>query len=191
MPELLIDSSGLAAISLELGATPAHCNAALRSTLKRMATWLKALSLRGLPKELDVPLKVLRKRLKTFRLHASSDGTTVTVFYGLDPVALIHMTPKKTADGVQAGQKRHVTGGFIAKAFNGKRQVFKREGAKRIMTKGVNAGKLKQPLVNQKADIKDAAETWIEDKLVGAIAFEKRFFDTFRHELQWRMQTLT
>ena len=136
--------------------------------------------MRGLSQHLAVQQKVIRRRLKSFRLQRKAGGSEITVWYGLDPIALIYLKAKQNkrpGGGVRAYGGRFVKSAFIAAGKNGKEQVFKRRGKARL------------PVDKQRADIEDKAGTYIEDQLVGTAEFEARFFKTFEHELQWRTRT--
>lgn len=175
--DLQINAESLQGVVLDLAATEAQANKALNSTLVKMASWLRAKSVKGLSGALAIQQKVIRRRLKSFRLQRKAGGSEITVWYGLDPIALIYLQAKQNKGGVKAYGSRFVQSAFIANGRNGNRQVFKRRGKGRL------------PLDKQRADIEDRASTYIEDQLVGAAEFEARFFKTFEHELQWRTQT--
>ena len=174
--ELRIDAPALGVIVADLAATEPQVEAALRSTLTKMAAWLRALSIRGLSKELQVGVKVMRRRLKTFRLRKSADGGSIQVWYGLDPIALIHLRARETRTGVTAGKHRRA-GAFIAKGKNNNEQVFKRNSKARL------------PIEKQTLAIQDKAQTWLEDVAIGGAEFERKFLSTFEHELKWRTRT--
>lgn len=166
--ELDVEAIGIDQTINDLGATEAQVKAALKSTLTKMASWLRTRSVRGLSKALEVQQKVLRRRLKTFRAVLSTDGGSITVWYGLNPISLISLGARQTRRGVTAGRHKR-PGAFIAKG-----QVFKRKGKSRL------------PLVKQELDIKDKSETYIEDNVLGDIEFERQFFTVFERELRWR-----
>lgn len=170
--ELRIDAPALGTIATELGGTADQVEAALRSTLAKMASWLRALSVRGLARELQIGVKVMRRRLKAFRLRKSADGASIAVWYGLDPVAMVHLGARQTRAGVTAGKHKRA-GAFIAGKGEG-RQVFKRRSAARL------------PIDKQTVDIQDKAQAWLEDEAIGGAAFERKFIATFEHELKWR-----
>lgn len=175
--DLQIEPENLQGVVLELAATEAQAEKALNTTLVKMASWLRSKSVKGLSKELAIQQKVLRRRLKSFRLKRRSGGSEITVWYGLDPIALIYLQARKNKQGVKAYGGRFVQSAFIASGRNGKSQVFKRRGKERL------------PVDKQRAEIEDKANTFIEDQLVGTEEFEARFFKTFEHELQWRTRT--
>lgn len=177
MIDLEIEAGDLQRIAGEIDATEAQATKALNSTLVKMAAWLKSKSVKGLSDALAIQQKVVRRRLKAFRLQRRAGSSSITVWYGLDPIALIHLQAKKAKGGVKASGGRFVQDGFIAKGKNGRAQVFKRRGKARL------------PVEKQRAKIEDKANTYIEDSLIGTAEFEARFFKTFEHELQWRMQT--
>jgi hypothetical protein len=172
-----IDARDLQGVILDLAATEQQAEKALNSTLVKMAGWLRSKSVKGLSGALAIQQKVLRRRLKSFRLQRRAGGSEITVWYGLDPIALIYLQARQNKGGVKAYGGRFVQSAFIANGSNGNRQVFKRRGKGRL------------PIDKQRADIEDKANTYIEDDLVGAAEFEARFFKTFEHELQWRTQT--
>lgn len=172
-----IDARDLQGVILDLAATEQQAEKALNSTLVKMAGWLRSKSVKGLSGALAIQQKVLRRRLKSFRLQRRAGGSEITVWYGLDPIALIYLQARQNKSGVKAYGGRFVQSAFIANGSNGNRQVFKRRGKGRL------------PIDKQRADIEDKANTYIEDELVGAAEFEARFFKTFEHELQWRTQT--
>lgn len=171
-----IDGDSLGRVALDLAATEDQVKKALNSALGKMAAWLKAKSVRDLSPHLGIQQKVLRRRLKSFRLGRNRDGSEITVWYGLDPIALIYLQARQTKAGVKASGGRFVRGGFIARGRGGNEQVFKREGKGRL------------PIEKQTAGIKDRAETYIEDRLLGTDEFDAQFLKFFTHELKWRTQ---
>ena len=177
MINLVVDAPSLEGVITDLAATEAQVQKALNSTLNKMATWLRSISAKGLSKELAIQQKVIRRRLKLFRLHRNGDGSEVKVWYGLDPIAMIYLQPKQNKQGVRAYGGRFSKSAFIAAGSNGNRQVFKRRGKERL------------PLDKQRADIVDKASIYIEDNLLGTNEFEAQFYKIFEHELQWRTST--
>lgn len=174
--ELDLDAQGIHTAIADLQATEAQVNKALGSTLGKMAAWMRAKSIKGLSGELQVQQKILRRRLKSFRMKRTADGGSITVWYGLDPIALIHMGARQNKRGVTAGKHKR-DGAFIAPGRNGGRQVFKRRSGARL------------PLDKQRLDIKDKAEIYLEDKVIGDVSFEAQFYKFFEHELKWRTRT--
>lgn len=182
MLELELDEHGsLERVALDLGATQKEIDKALASTFSKMASWLRTRSIRELAKHLNLPQKEVRRRLKTFRLRRAARGKAVTVWYGLDPMGVIHLNATQTPLGVKAFGGRFVKSAFIAngRAGNGagagsNRQVFQRVGKARLKIKKVTA------------DLGDQAQAYIEDHLLGTHAFEQQFFKVFERELKWR-----
>lgn len=170
---LEVSTLGIERLVLDLNATEKQAEKALRSTLVKMASWLRTRSVRGLSKELEIQQKVLRRRLKAFRLKKSADGANITVWYGLDPVALIYLGARQTSSGVTAGRHKRKSA-FIAKGSNGNKQVFKRRGKARL------------PIDKQVLDINNKAETFLEDRLIGSSEFETYFMTVLERELKWR-----
>jgi len=176
--DLDLEAQGIRQAVLDLQATEAQVNRALNSTMGKMARWMRTKSVRGLSKELQVQQKIIRRRLKTFRMKRTADGASITVWYGLDPIGMIYLGARQTQKGVTAG-KHKVDGGFIRPGRNGARQVFKRRGGARL------------PLDKQRLDIQDKANTYLEDNVIGDTDFEAQFYKTFEHELAWRTRTRT
>jgi hypothetical protein len=175
--ELEIDQDGLEQTAAAMAATGPDVEKALGRTLRKMALWLRARSVRGLSAELKIQQKIVRRRLKTFKLTRKGENQAITVWYGLDPIAFIYLgTPKKTATGVRVGNFE-IPGGFVARGANGNLQVFKRIGSARL------------PLAKQSLDVQDDAQTYIEDRLLGAGDFEAQFFTIFDRELRWQTKT--
>lgn len=176
MIDIEVSGEGLQQIQLDLAATDQQATKALRSTLGKMAAWLRGKSVKGLSQELAIGQKVMRRRLKSFRLTSRPGGGSITVWYGLDPIALIYLNAKQNKSGVTAMGGRFVKSGFIAPVRGG-RQVFKRRGKARL------------PIDKQRAEIQDKANVYLEDQLIGTEEFEARFFTIFERELKWRTQT--
>ena len=175
--ELDIRQDGLEQIVRDLAATEAQTTKAIRCTLVKMGAWLRTRSARGLSEELKMQQKVIRRRLKQFKVQARPDGATLKVWYGLDPVALIYLKAKQNATGVSANGGREVKSGFIARGRGGNLQVFKRKGDARL------------PIQKQSADVDIKARDFLERQVVSNAEFEAQFFRVFEHELTWRMRT--
>lgn len=179
MIELQIDTSDLERLARGLDATEKQASAALGSTVGKLASWLRTQSLRGLSKEVKVPQKELRRRLKTLKLHRQQGRADITLWYGLDPIGLIYLKAKKDAGntGIRASGGRFVKSAFIASGRGGSKRVFKRTGKPRL------------PITEQKASIEKEATAYLEGDLLKSSEFEARFLKTFEHELKWRMRT--
>ena len=54
------------------------------------------------------------------------------------------------------------------------------------MTKGVNEGKNKQPLVRVEAPINDKAVSYLETRVFDSAAFREKFLRIFEGELKFR-----
>jgi hypothetical protein len=174
---LEISTAQIEQVSSSLGATPSLTQKALNSTLGKMATWLKARSIKGLSKALMMQPKIIRRRLKTLRLRKSANGSLASVWYGLDSVSLINLQAKQNKQGVKAYGGRFVKSAFIAKGRNGNKQVFKRVGKSRL------------PVKKQTDAIQEKADKYLDHNTVNSSAFSAQFFKVFEHELSWRMQT--
>ena len=169
MIELKISEQGISQIVDELGATPAQCKKALRSTLSKMARWMETRTRKGLSAELQIQQKIIRRRLKKSSIVATGSGFSIKLWYGLNDVSLIHLGARETKSGVTAG-RRKVEGAFIAKG-----QVFKRTGKSRL------------PIDKQVVKIQAKANNYLDDA-ISQSAFDDQFFKTFEHELKWQMR---
>lgn len=172
MIQLDIRAEGIQAIVNELEPTEKQAQAALRRTLSRMAKWLQTRTARGLSKELEMPQRIIRRRLKKSSIVKTSAGFSIRLFYGLNDVALIHLGARQTKRGVSAG-KRRVDGAFISKT---KHQVFKRVGKARL------------PIEKQAETIKAKADSYLEWAEFNSVDFHAQFFKTLEHELKWQMR---
>lgn len=174
--ELDLEAQGIQHVIHDLHASEAQVKQALRSTLRKMASWMRTKSVRGLSAHLQIQQKVIRRRLRSFNLKMTPDGGTVTVWYGLNPISLIYLGARQNKTGVTAGAHKR-PGAFIAKGSGDALQVFKRRGRARL------------PLDKQRLDVEDKANTYLEDKVIGDVDFEAQFHKTFEHELKWRTRT--
>lgn len=173
-----IDGRGIDATAEMFGATEKQVKAAMRSTYGKMARWLRTQSVRGLSKKLRIQQKILRSRIRTYRLqHGFDDGEGMKVWYGIRGIPFSRLSPRETGKGVKASGGRFEEGAFIANMY-GRQHVLKRIGRKRV------------PLRMVYADISDESITYIEDTLVGTALFDAQFYKFLEHELKWRTSIL-
>lgn len=151
-------------------ATEKQVERALRSTLGKMAKWVRTRSIRSLQQNLKIPQKILRRRIKVMKRRT---GNSIAIFYGENAVAAILLKPKKTSTGVTAAG-RDFPGAFIANGKGGKQQVFKRSGSARL------------PLVRQEVEIKKDTDEFLEREFITAAAFAEQFYKVFEHEIEWQ-----
>lgn len=174
-----IDGRQVQSLAAAFGATEAQVEAAMRSTYTKMAKWLRTRAVRGLSAKLAIPQKILRARIRAYRLQggtrAAGDGAKV--WFGLRPIPFSMLKPRATADGVRAAGGRFEKGAFIG-TLRGREQVLKREGAGRL------------PIRIVYADVEDPANIYVEDELIGSAEFDMQFFKLLEHELKWRTQIL-
>lgn len=164
----------------DLSATEDQVRKALNSTMGKMASWLRTRAVKGLSAELKLQQKILRYRLRQYRLRgrvsiSGVDGAA-KVWFGLNDIPLARLKPKQTKEGVTAMGGRSVKGAFIANMF-GRPQVLKR------------VGKARFPLQVQKAEIATASTKYIDHDLVANIEFDRKFLEIFERELKWRTST--
>jgi Prophage minor tail protein Z (GPZ). len=173
-----VDARQVGALADELGATEAQLEAALKSAYGRMARWLRTRAVRGLSAHLGVQQKILRGRIRTFRLQGgvSTGGDGAKVWFGLQPISLMRLGARQTAQGVRAGGRMY-PGAFIA-TVNGRRGVYRRVGKERV------------PLEAVTLDISDKALTYVEDELIGTAEFDAQLQKFIEHEIRWRTRLL-
>jgi hypothetical protein len=171
MIDLQIDGGQLDRLVLDVAATEDQARKALRSTLNKMAAWLRVRSVKGLSKQLQMQQKVIRRRLRAVKFKDTPDGGVAKIWYGLNPVGLIYLNAKENSRGVTAQGGRFVQGGFI-----GAKQVFKRVGKSRL------------PIQKQEAPVQKPAESYLAAAGIMSAEFEAQFWKTFEHELKWRTQ---
>ncbi len=180
MIDFEISAASLDQLARNVAATEGETKKALRSTLNKMAAWLRVRSVKGLSKTLQIQQKIIRRRLKAVKFRPTSDGGVAKVWFGLNPVAMIYLGAKEKrgpGGGVAASGNRFVKGAFIAKGGkSGAKQVFKR------------AGKSRLPLVREEAAIQTDTSKYLDKGTIGSADFEAQFWKTFEHELQWQMR---
>lgn len=174
MLNVIIEPAELGRAADALMATQKQVDAALRSTLGKMAKWVKTRSVRGMSDALGMQQKVIRRRVKALKAKKTSDGQQVSIWYGENPVGLIYLGARQNGSGVSASGGRTVKSAFIAKGKGGGKQVFKRTGSSRL------------PVKRQAAEVKPDADKFIESNFIDSAAFEAQFYKVFEHELQWQ-----
>lgn len=177
MIDFQFDAAQVEQMALNLAATEDQARKALRTTLNKMAAWVRTRSIKGLSQTLQMQQKTIRRRLKAVKFRDTPDGGVAKVWYGENAVGMIYLGAKQDSAGVTASGGRSVKGAFISKTkTGGAKQVFKRAGSARL------------PLVKQEAAIKKPTDKYLESGVVGSAAFEVQFWKTFEHELKWRTQ---
>lgn len=174
-----IDGESIRALANAFEATDAQVEAAMRSTYAKMGRWLRARAMRGLSSKLRIRQKILRARVKTFRLQGGivDGGAGAKVWFGLRPISLMRLNARESGKGVRADGGRYIEGAFIA-TLNGRPQVLRRTGPGRL------------PIEVVGADIDDEATVYIEDDLIGTAEFDSQFFKFLEHEIRWRTRIL-
>lgn len=178
--DISINASRIQALVDMLEASEGQAVAAFKSTMGKMARWVRTQSVRGLSKKLKLQQNILRKRLRTYRFLGASTSMRMgemKVWYGLNDIPLARLNPVQTGDGVRA-----MGGRFVKSAF-----ILDRNGRKEVVKRASNA---RLPIEVQYAKISNEATTYIEDFVLVSQEFERRFFEIFEHELRWRMQIL-
>lgn len=183
MIELRIEPRELENTIQTIGAMDQQVKKALRSTVTKMARWIRVRAGRVIRKETMLKQEHLRRRLKSMKVKISQDGATGGVWIGLNEIDLSRLNPEQDGFGVSAGppgRSQSYEGAFMGprpgvKATKLRGGVFVRRGRKRL------------PLERVGMPIKSEAEKALESDVFDG--FEQQFYKVFEHELQWRMQT--
>ncbi len=182
--ELVIDTSQVAILADAFGATMKQMEAAEIRALNKTMNWLRTHAVRAVSEETKIAAKVVRQRIRAFK--ATRRRRFGRVWAGLRPLAAHRLgAAKQLRRGVRAG--RHVfEGAFVVATSKGKQVVFQRTGeAKRKMTKGRYAGKMREPIERVDLDI-DTEQ--VRDRLNDLFnEAQQRFFEVFRQELKYQV----
>lgn len=170
-----IDTRDLDRVKAMYADMPTVWSKALRSTVGKVAKWLKTKAVKGLSKELKMQQKVLRVRLKAVKVKNTRTGPQAAIWFGLNPVGMQYLGPRKSAKGVSSKATGMRKGAFMVPGkTNG--PVFKRGGKGRL------------PLEKQTATIKQQTEHFIE-RQEHAAEVQIYFMTVLERELQWRTNT--
>lgn len=168
-----IDTRDLDVVKAAYAEFPTIWNKALRSTVSKVARWLKTKAQRGLSKELQMTQKVLRIRMKALKVKSTRHGPQAAIWFGLNPVSMQYLGPRKSSKGVSSRPTGMRKGAFM----HGKgKPVFKRVGKARL------------PIQKQTSEIKIKSEHYIE-QLQLATEVRTYFMTVLERELQWRTKT--
>lgn len=164
----------------KLGATDDQIDKALGSTLNRMSKWMLTQSVRGLSSTLRIQQKILRRRLKTFRMQGTSGRRQAKVWYGLNDIDFADLNPRKRPGGVSTDGGYYMPDAFIGRSKrSGRVKVFKRRTDK------------PHPLEVVAAEVSEPAMEHIEFRIVNGAEFDAKFFEIFTRELKWRTSSTT
>lgn len=168
------DSDELQRIAKEFGASRDQLRHAYSRALRRTAQTMKARARKGLRSELELRSAAeLRRRLHGFRFKRGRDLGEVDMWFGLNDmrVSAFKGRARKTGGGASYAGKEF-PGAFVAKNRKGRRTVM------------VRAGRKAWPIREEKMDIVDKAQVYIEDQVFEEI--EEVFFKVFLHEVRAR-----
>jgi hypothetical protein len=121
--------------------SPAAIKRVQRRAINETSAWVKSRVLRELPAALEIPRKLLSKRIKVTKAKASA-GNAISglVWLGLKPVDAMQFKDKgPSGTGYQTG-KYFFEGGFKAfyKSHPGHTGIFSRVSSKRLAIKRLN-----------------------------------------------------
>lgn len=179
MIDVSIHEGRIQQLVLDLAATEKQTEKALRSTISKMASWMRTRTVRGLSDELKMQQRIIRRRLKAAKFKQTAHGGFATIWYGLNPVGLVHLGARQTKSpggGVKVKQAGGINlpGAFIARMKNGHQGVFKRRDKRRLK------------IDEQDAPIQQPADNYLAQVAVLNAEFTSQFFKTLEHELKWR-----
>lgn len=170
-----LDGAEISQLIKELGATEKQVSLAFGRALKRTAGTLRKESQKGLKSELQLRnAKAIRRRLKTLKLKRKKGAFGVKLWFGTNDLAVSAFkgSPQKTAKGA-AFRNEQIDGGFLGRARDGKKTIFKRVGKARL------------PLVEAQLPVADEIETYLEDTIFTQVP--DLFFKNFNADLRARV----
>jgi len=136
---------------------------ALKKTVKRLDTRFR--------KDATLALRLKSKDLsRRVKVRMARDGSGAVLWFGLNPISMVHLGPRVSGSGIKAGQHFRDKA-FIAKMPSGAIGVYKRKSKARL------------PLVKQQVSIRRQAE-----RIVRALAerqLEADYLKTLEQELNW------
>lgn len=150
-----VDDVEVKQLITELGATEKQVSLAFNRALRRTAGTLRKESQKGLKGLLQLRnAKAIRRRLKTLKLKRKKGAFEIKLWFGTNDLAVSAFkgSPRKTAKGA-AFRKEQIDGGFIGRARDGKKTIFKR------------VGKARMPITEAQLPISDEMETYLEDEI--------------------------
>jgi len=157
-----VSAKGLDEIAAEWKASPKLVEQAMRTATVRVTRWAASQARRNIAKEVKVTGRVIKGRMVV-----DLKGEFGRVWFGLSPIPLKHLSPRKTSTGISAGPVK-VPGGFAVKKYG--RNIFKRTGPKR------------GPIEMQALDIEARALPFVFDI---AQKVESKFLVEFENALAW------
>lgn len=172
-----VDLAQLHQAGAELGATTKQVRFAVTRAAQRTASTLRAMSARGLADELQLrTIALLRRRLKTLRVRNVDSGTSLQLWYGLNPMpaSWFKGRPRKTAAGAEK-RGQQFPGAFIARSnIKGRQTIFKRSTSRRL------------PIAEQNLEVQDQAIVFIEDEIFAQV--DEIFWRNFTRDLSARVR---
>lgn len=119
-------------------------NAAVTTVAKRAEREVE----KEISRETDIPRRLWAvHRVKYRRKLRQGDAL---VWIGYNPVKAGYLGQLKQADWGASARSYLFPGSFMARMTSGHVGIFKREGPKRLMSRGRFSGRLKQPIVEEK-----------------------------------------
>ncbi len=179
------------ALMWRLASVPHGAATAIYTALNKVVAYGRTHVAEAVAKEMTARITSVKKRItvrkaSSHRLYAAID------LHGEHGVSLIGFRARQTKAGVNAtifGKRQAFPHAFIARGLNDQRQVFKREGEKRIMKAGHYKGRRKQPLVVLKGPTVPEVFDETPDLADGILAeLDDRFRTQLDSQVQWLLK---
>lgn len=142
--------------------------AAINNAVNKTARWAKTLAAREIRAVTGLPAGKLKDRLKMFKL-----GFVRRIYFGLNPIPVSSLSPKRTKTGVKAKGGINIPGAFIVDNGSGQSGVYKRRGKDAYSIDFLRVHFDEEALRIIRADIEPD--------------LEKVFLKNLEHELKWQM----
>ena len=150
------DADGIDKIISALGATERDVGKAMARALRRTATTMRVRASKRIVPELELRRAMdFRRRLRTMRARIRRDSGEIGIWVGLNDMGVSKFKGRvREHSGGATFRDQEFPGAFVAKGRDGRRSIFRRQGAGRF------------PLVEEKLQIKDRADVILEDEIL-------------------------
>lgn len=182
-------------MKLAHGLSPTAMQNAWRRTLRKTGNWIKSQAARAVSKEMQIPKKVLVRRIYFF-LRSRDTGK---VWLGLNALEADRLgAPKQTRTGVKVGRHSFKSAWIYDSRWVGKeKQIPIRHGngsveMKRYVTSDINAGRVMRRIGKERTPYERVKVDWADK---GEVAFraaaakaEERLLVILRQEVNYEIQ---
>lgn len=168
------DTSEIARLANEFGASPKQLELAYARALRRTASTLRTQARKGLRETMGLrSAKEIRRRMYGFKFRKGDGMGSVRMWFGFNDLraSAFKGRPRRTPRGASIAG-REVEGAFVGKNRAGQRTIMRR------------AGRRAYPIAEARIPVDDAAEAFVEDEVFDQV--EEIFFRNFRAEIKAR-----